>query len=194
MTKTCYTCKEEKPFLDYYQYQDGRYSSYCRSCDSIRAKKWRNANKDHAKELDKKYINTEQNFIRTTLKRIYKPSAINPRKYKGIYHRKGWNPEITIQELYAELLLHIQTMKDKFPESDGRLCRYCDQPWTYVRMGKNKSRTPTNFSLDRFDSEQTYKKGNVIFCCSKCNSLKNGSTKAMWIRFLEIDKELNEIK
>jgi hypothetical protein len=39
----------------------------------------------------------------------------------------------------------------------------------------------------------TYKKGNVMFCCSRCNSLKNGSTKAMWIRFLEIDKENMEL-
>ena len=88
------------------------------------------------------------------------------------------------------------SMKDKFPESDGKLCRYCDQPWTYIRKGDNITRktTWTNFSLDRFNSEQTYKKGNVIFCCSKCNSLKNGSTKAMWIRCLEIDKELNNEK
>lgn len=149
------------------------------------------------KEKDIAYMNIEKNFIRGTLRRIFKPSTINPKKYKNIsYIRKAWVPEITLEELYEELFLHIQNMKDKFPESDGKLCRYCDQPWTYIRKGDNITRktTWTNFSLDRFNSEQTYKKGNVIFCCSKCNSLKNGSTKAMWIRFLEIDKELNNEK
>ena len=198
-SKNCCRCLVDLPKSTehFYQYGDGRYSSYCRSCDSIRGKKWKKDNKDRVKELNRKYMNTEHHFIRSTLKRIYKPSTINPKQYKGSYQRKGWNPEITVDELYAELLLHIQIMKDKFPESDGRLCRYCDQPWTYVRQGKEfvkRETTWTNFSLDRFDPRETYKKGNIIFCCSKCNSLKNGSTKEMWIRFLEIDKELNETK
>jgi len=87
--------------------------------------------------------------------------------------------------------MHIQEMKDKFPGTDGKLCKYCYVPLTYKRTGEG-NKLPTNLSVDRFNSEETYKKGNVMFCCSRCNSLKNGSTKVMWIRVLEIDKEMNE--
>jgi hypothetical protein len=43
-----------------------------------------------------------------------------PKPRKG-YNRKGWVPEITSEEMYEELLLHIQLMKDKFPDTNGRL-------------------------------------------------------------------------
>jgi hypothetical protein len=84
-------------------------------------------------------------------------------------------------------------MKDKFPETNGKLCRYCEQPWTTIRIKNNKGRiTESNFSMDRFDSNKTYMKGNVIFCCIKCNSTKKDSTKKDWLKYLKIDKELHE--
>jgi hypothetical protein len=35
-------------------------------------------------------------------------------------------------------------------------------------------------------------KGNIVFCCVKCNSTKRDSTKKDWLKYLEIDKELHE--
>ena len=96
--------------------------------------------------------------------------------------------------MYEELILHIQLMKDKFPETDGRLCRYCEEPWTYIRSSGESTRSLKNFSIDRFDATQTYKKGNIIFCCSKCNTTKSDSTKKDWLKYLEIDKELTKEK
>jgi hypothetical protein len=57
-----------------------------------------------------------------------------PKKDRS-YQRKGWVPEVTRTEIYQELLLHIELMKEKFPGTDGRICRYCEKPWTYIRSG-----------------------------------------------------------
>jgi hypothetical protein len=144
-----------------------------------------------------KHLNgNERAFINSTVGRIFKPSVMFPKKDRS-YQRKGWIPEATKEEIYGELLLHIQLMKEKFPGTDGRICRYCEKPWTYVRSGNepgNRNIKKTNFSMDRFDTNITYKIGNIVFCCNGCNALKNGSTKEMWIKFLEIDKEINQTK
>jgi hypothetical protein len=47
--------------------------------------------------------------------------------------------------MYGELILHIQLMKDKFPETDGRLCRYCEEPWTYIRSSGEGTRNLKKF-------------------------------------------------
>jgi hypothetical protein len=51
----------------------------------------------------------------------------------------------------------------------------------------------TNFSIDRFDCEQTYKKGNIVCCCFACNARKGSSTKADWRTFIKKEKELNKM-
>jgi hypothetical protein len=196
-TKTCKDCKVEFSVDNFYLYKDGRFGSYCKPCNNKRGVIWKRKNPDRVRISTSKYLNgREDNYIRASLRRIFKPSSINPKKFRN-YQRVGWKPEITKDELYGELLLHIQLMKEKFPGSDGRLCRYCEKPWTYIRTGKeikDRSATYTNFSVDRFDTNVTYKIGNVIFCCLRCNALKNASTKEMWIKFLEIDKEINKEK
>ena len=135
-----------------------------------------------------KYDSSEKGFCTRTINRMFRPSQIK---------RTGYKPECTREDGW-ELNKHFKFMKKKFPNSDGRLCRYCFKPWTYkVKKGKLgiglQKRTKTywtNFSIDRFNNNETYKKNNLVFCCSKCNSLKNGSTKYMWLRFLEVEKEL----
>jgi hypothetical protein len=191
MTKRCYTCKVIFPKDMFALYSNGRLSSYCNSCENQKRRVYRQNNKDKIRISSTKYISQENPFIRVTLGRIFKPSSINPKPSKG-YQRKGWEPEITKEELYGLLMLHIEHMKARFPGSDGRLCRYCLEQWTYIRKGEkdNRRMSEKNFSMDRFDTMQTYKKGNVVFCCGKCNSLKNGSEKWLWIRCLEVEEEL----
>jgi hypothetical protein len=59
---------------------------------------------------------------------------------------------------------------------------------------KGARRFPTNFSIDRFNTIENYKIGNIVFCCNQCNRAKNSSEKWMWIKLLEIDKELTKEK
>ena len=203
LIKKCRYCHQEK-FLEkdfYFRWITRKtgtylnYNSYCKSCDHLRTKIWKKNNPERKKSIDSHYMAQEKNFVRLTLKRIFKHSVMYPKiDHERAFQRKGRIPNITLEELYEELILYIQTMKDKFPGSDGRICRYCLQPWTYFRPSADKLNitiNKTNFSIDRFYTERTYEKGNIVFCCAKCNSTKKDSTKDMWIRFLEIDKELN---
>jgi len=194
---SCADCNTPITEKNFYLYADGRYSTYCKPCNTKRSVNWKRNNRDKSKKHGLKHINgNERNFVNATIGRIFKPSVMFPKKERS-YQRKGWIPEATKEEIYAELLIHIQLMKEKFPESDGRICRYCEKPWTYIRSGNEPGSInikKTNFSMDRFNSNITYKIGNIIFCCNGCNSLKNGSTKEMWIKFLEIDKEINQTK
>ena len=113
------------------------------------------------------YINSEKGFVNETICGIF----IRARKNNN---RKKWIPKCTKQEIYDELMLYIQDHR--------RICEYCGQPWTYIRLrgeytSKRKKRGPsveTNFSIDRLDSTKTYDtKGNIVFCCVGCNNRKN---------------------
>jgi hypothetical protein len=193
MSKHCNKCNRDLPFSKFNKNKNSKdnFTAYCNNCRSTINKKRYFSKKIKIRKLHLIYINKEANFIRSTIKNIFKHSRMFP-KFKS-YNRKGWVPKITLEEMYGELLLHIQLMQDKFPGTNGRLCRYCEQPWTTIRNASGKGKVvKSNFSVDRFDTNKTYVKGNIIFCCTKCNSLKHGSTKKMWIKFLEIDKELHE--
>jgi hypothetical protein len=181
MNKKCFKCKKIFPISMFYKRSNGNFHSYCKTCHILKNK-----------EQVLIYINKEDNYIKMALRNIFSRTRMFPKPRKN-YHRKGWVPEITLEEIYEELFLHIQLMKDKFPTTNGRLCRYCEQPWTTMRIENNKGRViESNFSIDRFDSNKTYMKGNVIFCCAKCNSTKKDSTKKDWLKYLKIDKELHE--
>ena len=145
-----------------------------------------------AERADFKYQNSERGFIVTYLSNLYKPSRIKHRK-------KVWMPSITKEEMWAELYLHIQHMKELYPRSTGRLCRYCHEPWTYLVRKKQRgpkkpnirgTQLSTNFAIDRFNSKQTYIKGNIIFCCSECNDRKHDSRLSDWKNFLRVAHDL----
>jgi len=147
-----------------------------------------------AAEGDFRYNNSEHGFIVIAIGNIFKPS-------KGKSRSKRWLPQITKKEIWQEIVLHIEFMKDLYPKSNGRLCRYCHKPWTYLtrrkRPGTLKPRKrgpshPTNFTIDRFDPEFTYLPGNLIFCCNACNDRKHDSTPRDWKNFLRVIKERND--
>ena len=152
---------------------------------------WIKKNPQRAEVSDFKYANTERGFIVQYISNLYKPSRIK-------YRKKVWMPEITKEQMWAELYLHIQYMKEIHPRSNGRLCRYCHEPWTYLTRKKqrgpkvsNKRGTQhsTNFAIDRFDSKLTYVPGNIIFCCSECNDRKHDSRLSDWKNFLRVANE-----
>ena len=192
--KTCNLCKESFPKTEeYFHYNQGYFNSYCKPCQTKRSSKWKNENKEKYNQSVAKFMSNEGPYIRYNVRRPFKPSAMYPKPNKAGYVRPGWVPEITIKEIYAELLLHIQLMKDKFPGTDGRICRYCEKPWTYIRHNSNSGKVIwTNFSMDRFNAKETYKKGNIVFCCAGCNSIKGNSKEKHWKKFLEVAEELKK--
>jgi hypothetical protein len=126
---------------------------------------------------DQRYGQTEKGFVGNKWVHLSKPSARRR-------HKNG--REITIsltkQTYWLEYLNHKQIMKDKYPKSDGKLCRYCEKPFTFKEAitnpgnkgAKRKSKTiATNLSIDRLDNTKGYEEGNVIFCCAGCNNRKN---------------------
>ena len=125
-------------------------------------------NREKRRQTDYNYINTEKGYVNETICSIFTRARKKDRK-----SRQKWTPDCTRQEIYDELMLYIQDY--------GKICEYCEQPWTYIRVKnertiKRKKRGPsvgTNFSIDRLDSTKTYTKDNIVFCCIGCNNRKN---------------------
>ena len=128
------------------------------------------------------YQNSEQGFVTISICSVFKPSACR---------RRGLWPAMTKKDLWREFEKHVSEMKQKFPESDGRLCIYCENPWTYKRSyGKEKRvKHQTNFSIDRIDNNKTYQIGNIGFCCSGCNDKKHHATLELMEDVLRVAKE-----
>jgi hypothetical protein len=143
-------------------------------------------------EIDFAYMNSERGFIVACIARKFKPSA---KKYGG--HLAA--DHMDKKEFWRLYMNHIILMKEKFPDSDGRLCRYCEQPFTFeTKMGVRGRGQPsnratqnyTNFSIDRFDPRLTYQNNNIVFCCVGCNDRKHNSNPDDWENYLRIGKEL----
>ena len=142
-------------------------------------------------QKDFEYANTERGFVTLSIARRFKPSA---RKYGGHIADNSMDKK----EVWGLYMNHIILMKEKFPDSDGRLCRYCEQPFTFVtKMGTRgkgyQGRGPqnhTNFSIDRLDPRLTYQNNNIVFCCFGCNDRKKNSTPDDWRNFIRVEKEL----
>ena len=208
--KICLRCKEVLPLYQFNK-QNGYYASNCKPCHTGLVNEWKRINGERHSNNYFNYITNEYNFIRERINSKFKPSNTLKEHRQVPYLKKGrylpnvWVPEMTKLEMWEELMLHIQMMKDKFHGSDGRICRICYQPWTYIRSKPKpgshgvrkinggsviKKRFPKNFSIDRFDTRQTYKVGNIIFVCGDCNLAKGNSEEWLWNRCLEIKKEL----
>mgnify|MGYP003628688577 FL=1 len=139
-----------------------------------------------------KYNSSERGFIINSIGSMFKPSKIKRRKLV---------PLVSKQEVWEELILYVQKMKEKFPYTDGRLCEYCKKPWTYIRnkngcimgQGSRKKSNPvqTNFSIDRLDNNLTYTKENIVFCCGGCNNIKHQVTFDMCKKILKMKEERN---
>tara|TARA_R110002020_G_scaffold409417_1_gene619177 strand:+ start:271 stop:732 length:462 start_codon:yes stop_codon:yes gene_type:complete len=139
-----------------------------------------------------KYNSSERGFIINSIADMFKPSKIKRRKLV---------PLVSKQDVWEELVLYVQKMKEKFPYTDGRLCEYCKKPWTYIRnkngcimgQGSRKKSNPvqTNFSIDRLDNNLTYTKENIVFCCGGCNNIKHQVTFDMCKKMLKMKEERN---
>ena len=143
-------------------------------------------------QKDYEYMNTERGFVMSSIARRFKPSVI---KYVGHIADESMDKK----EFWRLYMNHIIMMKEKFPDSDGRLCRYCEKPFTFVtKMGTRgfgyqgrSTQNHSNFSIDRWDPRLTYQSNNIIFCCGGCNDRKKNSTPDDWKNFIRIGMEVN---
>jgi hypothetical protein len=143
-------------------------------------------------QTDFEYMNTERGFVMSSIARRFKPSVI---KYGGHIADESMDKK----EFWRLYMNHIIMMKEKFPDSDGRLCRYCEKPFTFVtKMGTRgfgyqgrSTQNYSNFSIDRWDPRLTYQSNNIIFCCGGCNDRKKNSTPDDWKNFIRIGMEIN---
>ena len=145
-------------------------------------------------QKDYEYMNTERGFVMNSITRRFKPST---KKYGGHIADESMDKK----EFWRLYMNHIIMMKEKFPDSDGRLCRYCEKPFTFVtKMGTRgfgyqgrSTQNPNNFSIDRWDPRLTYQSNNIIFCCGGCNDRKKNSTPDDWKNFIRIGMEINNV-
>ena len=155
-----------------------------RKKESLRRKIYNNSEQGRAVRLalNMAYGNSEHGFITNCIAAAFKPSSCR---------KRGLWPAITKAEIWKELEKHRLDMKNKYPESDGNLCIYCENSWTYKRTvgtGKRVKHT-TNFSIDRIDNNKTYQVGNLGFCCSGCNDKKHHATLELMKNVLRVAKE-----
>ena len=141
---------------------------------------------------DYKYSNSKRGFIVIRVSHIFKPS-----KSKKIEGRNTvWVPECSKKDVYQKLMNYIIIMKEKYPLTDGYLCNYCKEPFTYLTnltkrnvgvvgpRGKYDPAKKHNFAIDRWDPSITYTKDNIRFCCLGCNDRKKNSNIDDWKNFI----------
>ena len=127
-------------------------------------------------EMDYAYMNTERGFVISCIARKFKPSI---EKYGG--HRA--HESMDKKEFWRLYMNHIINMKEKFPDSDGRLCRYCEHPFTFeTRMGTRGKGQPSNratqnynnFSIDRSQVMRGFF-SRILCSCNILSSLFHGA-------------------
>ena len=117
----------------------------------------------------------------------------SPRIERGLYtHRQC----IVDKQQYFQLYMNqIIFMKEKYPNTDGKLCMYCEQPMTFI-SAREKTRAQkrmklpkkvqrehinTNMSIDRLNPLRPYEKVILYFavqvaikekCCNSSRRVK----------------------
>ena len=102
--KTCYKCKEEKPFSDFHKNRtrkDG-YHNQCKACkkewrrsqyvknkDYYReyGRKWRQENKEKIRQKNRKYKQENEDFIRERGRKYYQENKDFRQEYNRKYHK-----------------------------------------------------------------------------------------------------------
>ena len=152
--------------------------------------------KEHAREQNIKYLNTESGFLickwNDIKKRIYKKEKVeraNGDYRKSAGSRKCERLEHTLTK--EEFLQAWEEHKVKY----GWNCYYTGKPMKIgrklaVKGAKKRHSTPPDLlSIDRFDSNLGYTKDNIVFCRWDANDMKGSITielcKTIYRKYLE---------
>lgn len=139
--------------------------------------------KIYKRQLEFVYTNTEHGFLKRLFQNIF--SRVQGNKSRGKRHL----PRITkdgLKDIYDEQV-------SKY----GKNCLYCGEKFTFIRLKRNKDlknqkirQVRTNCSMDRYDPNGTYQRGNIVFCCWKCNFNKGAGGISDWVNFLKVRKKI----
>ena len=152
--------------------------------------------KEHAREQNIKYLNTESGFLickwNDIKKRVYKKEKVeraNGDYRKSAGSRKCERLEHTLTK--EEFLQAWEEHKVKY----GWNCYYTGKPMKIgrklaVKGAKKRHSTPPDLlSIDRFDSNLGYTKDNIVFCRWDANDMKGSITielcKTIYRKYLE---------
>lgn len=157
MDKICTKCKISKSVNDFVLIKkNGKYSSWCRICTNVAAKKSVIKNK----EIYKKYAIRYE--LENPFYRIYKNMKIKHKKF-------SWGK--TVSRAYLKKLWEHQKGKCFWSNFDMEM-----------KVGGRKN--PFAVSADRLDNEIGYKEGNIVLCCHWANLGRSECQIDKWIMVL----------
>jgi hypothetical protein len=160
--KFCKKCNEEKPLEEFYKKIRGKYTSFeCKKCH----KEYRLNNLDTINAKKKIYANTKPSFL---LSSYYSMTGQYRRKIKNNFPKdklKSYEVSISREDFLD--------MVNTYEKEKGFVCQGTNMPLTTLRnLNKNQKTCPTNFSVDRLDTQTGYSKNNIIFVSWEFNERK----------------------
>jgi len=175
----CKKCNEEKPFTGFYKTIKGKYTEYkCKKCH----KEYRLNNIDKINARRKIYENTKPSFL---LSSYYSMTGQYRRKIRENFPKdKLKNYEVSISK--EEFLDMVNT----YEKEKGFVCQGTNIPLTTLRhLDRGGKNCPTNFSVDRLDTQIGYSKENIIFVSWEFNQRKNSIRPENCFAILKLYKE-----
>ena len=167
--KKCISCKEIKPFADFYPKANGRPQSACKECELRRHREWKALNPQHMFDYVKEYHSRPE---------------VAERKARIRKQRRSESPRWTMQVTLAHGLRRIRTEKaatiedlmQKWRDQSGR----CVLTGIEMTWGRG-SVLPTSISLDRIDQNQGYSADNLRLICYAVNAFRGRMSDAQML-------------
>ena len=175
----CKKCNEEKPFEEFYKKIRGKYISFeCKKC----CKEYRLNNLNTIKAKKKIYANTKPSFL---LSSYYSMTGQYRRKIRENFPKERLKSyEVSISK--EEFLDMVNT----YEKEKGFVCQATNMPLTNLRnLDTGVKNCPTNFSVDRLDTQIGYSKENIIFVSWEFNQRKNSIKPKDCFAILKLYKE-----
>jgi len=178
MMRFCKRCNEKKPLTSFYKTIKGKYTEYkCKKCH----KEYRLNNLDKIKANKKIYNNTKKGFLSSS---YHSMTGQYRRKIRENFSKdklKSYKVSINKKEFLD--------MVNKYEKEKGFVCQGTNITLTTLRHLDKGKNCPTNFSVDRLDSEIGYSKENIIFVSWGFNQRKKNINMEDCFAILKLYKE-----
>ena len=175
----CKRCGVEKPITEFYKsMRKEKYLQFkCMKCH----KEYRLNNLDKIKARKKIYENTKPSFLSSSYNSM---TGQYRRKVRDNFPKDRLNSyEVSISK--KDFLDMVNT----YEKEKGFVCQGTNMPLTTLRNLDRGNNCPTNFSVDRLDSEIGYSKENIIFVSWIFNQRKRNINMEDCFAILKLYKE-----